>query len=523
MPLYHSHLGLFDFQAEGVARCYFDTDNLAVWSTGIGKTHLAMALSAILFEDAEIDHVVVVVEVNKLLDWVNDYKRFTDLSVLPYKGDPKRRERIRANLPQVLVGTYDTMRNDAASKGPTKRHDWVPGPLTQTLVGKRVLVVYDEVGRIGNRDSGIHKAQECLVKHLRRSAQTRTLGLTATPIDRDPVNVYDQSRIIVPGKLGTWESFRADHITSYDIFEKPNGFHNTGQADWDGHTPTIRVKLGSTLKVKQKSDPDVRDQFPKKVEEFEAIELGTKHLDFYRTVREAFYEQQWNPQEERRLFVLLRQIAGHPLALRSSQGELAQMIWEQIGDEGLRSMGAAKLDYLTKRLHMVCRDQGDKAIVFTFFGQSVLPIIHEHLRAHGFEVVVNHGQMKAEARQESIDALRYGKAQVFLSSDAGSRGLNLPEATYVFNYELPLAYANYVQRSDRVHRIDSLKESVVVESLIAAGTIEEPIADLVLRRNEWHDALVGDPLDDEDAEGAHLTAADRRRMIEFAKSRLLAA
>jgi SNF2 family DNA or RNA helicase len=523
--LYKSPIGLYDFQAIGVAQAYYELDTLAVWSTGIGKTHLAMATSALLFEDDLVDLVLVTCEVNKMGDWLRDMHTFTDLEAVHYKGDKRRRGKLRQAPPQVMIGTYETIRNDAAKPGPTKLHDYRPGPLCEALEGLRVLLVYDEVSRLGNRTSGVFRAQECLVKHLRkaRPGDTRTMGLTATPIERDPANVYNEGRIITPWTVGTVQEFTHDHVVAVDFFGNPCKFHNIGPDDWDGVTRTLKRKLSPALKIKSKSDPDVKDQFPKQVEEFEMVSLDSRHLDFYNTVRDAFYEQEWTPAEERRLFVVLRQIAGHPMSLLRSQGELAQAISGQVGEAGLHALGSAKLDYLLHRLDTVCNGQGEKAIVFTFFGQSILPLLHERIRAADLNVVVNHGQMSADRRYESIQALREGDAQVFLSSDAGSRGLNLPEATYVFNYELPLSFANYRQRNDRIHRIDSLAEIVVTESLIAANTIEEAIANMVLRRNEWHDILLGEQvLGDDDGEGAHLTADDRRKLIAFAKKRTVA-
>lgn len=514
--LYYSPRGLFEFQALGVARCYFERDSLAVWDTGIGKTHLAMALAAVLFEDDLIDQVVVAAEANKIRDWVEDFGRFTKIEADRYHGTKARREKMRAALPPVIVSTYETIRNDGASRGRSKNAHWIPGPLTEALVGKRVLLVFDEVTKLGNRGSGLYKAMETVLRELRKAnpEETRTLGMTATPIEKDPSNVFNQARLISPETVGTVAEFAKEHIAAYDIHDNPIRFKNIGAGDHEliPGQRTLKEKLAPLLQVKSKFDQDVKDQFPKQVEEFESVTLGAKHLDFYRTVEESFYEQEWSEMEERQIFGVLRQIAGHPMALSRSQGKIAQMITEQIGVEGLRALGCAKLDAVTEYLKTVVFGQGAKAIVFTFYGQSILHLIHEHLRINGFDVVINHGGMSTGARQESIHALRYGDAQVFLSSDAGSKGLNLPEATYVLNYELPLTYANYRQRNDRVHRIDSLAEIVVTRSFVAENTVEEAIVDLVMRRNKWHDLL----LSDEDEAGVHLSAADRKALIKMA-------
>jgi len=488
-----------------------------------------MALSCVLFEDNEIDHVVVVAEANKIKDWCIDYEMFTKITPTLYWGPAKKREKIRADLPQVIVTTYETAKADIAKPGRSKLAHWTPGPLTEALSGKRVLVVYDEVTKLRTRSSGLYQAQECLLRVLRKTGKARVLGLTATPIERNPENAYNIGRLIAPGVLGSVQDFEDDYVVR-DMFGNPH-FKNISDSD-QNRTPGVqplRQRFGSVLKIKSKNDPDVIDQFPRKVEEFDLVAMTPRQADFYHRVRDAFFEQEWTPGEQRQLFGVLRLIAGHPLALVRSQGKIAQALTEQVGVPGLMALGSGKQDALGRYLNTVVKGQGAKAIVFTFYGQTVLPVLHEFLRASGYEVVINHGQMTPTDRQRSIDAIRYGDAEIFLSSDAGSRGLNLPEATCVLNYELPVTFANYKQRSDRVHRIDSLAKIVTINSLIVLDSIEEVIGNMVLARNRYHDLLLGDEDEDghwTDAERLQMAstvigAADRRQMIERARERAL--
>ena len=103
---------------------------------------------------------------------------------------------------------------------------------------------------------------------------------------------------------------------------------------------------------------------------------------------------------------------------------------------------------------------------------------------------------------------------VFLTSDAGSKGLNLPEATYLLHYERPLTHSNFIQRSDRIHRINSMHESVYIYSFVTLGTIEEGLLNLNLRRNDWSDTLLGDDEVDSDE---FLSAQDRRDLLRVGR------
>jgi ATP-dependent RNA helicase RhlE len=178
-------------------------------------------------------------------------------------------------------------------------------------------------------------------------------------------------------------------------------------------------------------------------------------------------------------------------------------------------MGSAKLDRLVEYLEPLVKGQGAQAVVFTFFGQSLLPILLNRLEDEGYEVAINHGKMSHGARDRAQATFREGQAQIFLSSDAGQRGINLPEASYVCHYDLPLTYAGYTQRSDRVHRIDSFHPSITVMSFIARDTVEAGISDLVMKRNAWSDRLIdGDVGDDDDG---FVSVAHRREILKAAR------
>lgn len=515
--LYFSDRGLYDFQALGVAWCYERLDNLAVWDTGIGKTHLAMATAAMLFEDEALDHVLVICEKNKVEEWLEDFGKFTSLDATLYYGTPKKREKVRAAMPQVLISTYETARNDAGKlvkvEGrKSKRLD--PHVLTEALVGKRVMVVYDEMTKLGNRKSNNHKAHDLLVQTLRSAGvEVRVLGLTATPIERSPENFYNLGRIIAPDRMPTVAKFERDYIQARDIFGTPVRFQNLKRDGCaPGVTPFVDVMRPVVLR-KRKTDPDVIDQFPKTVEEVTYVELGQRHQEFYEAVKEVFEDA--DEMTQKVLFTTMRQIAAHPLALLQSQGKVAKTIVEQVGEEGLRALGSAKTDRLVEYLQPLVKGQGAQVVVFTFFGPSVIPHLQAALEAEGITCALNHGQMKDAERSRDKAAFKAGERDVFLTSDAGARGINLPEALYVVEYEMALTHANRTQRLNRIHRIDSTHPSVTFQTFIALNTVEEGIAQGVLRRNEWSDIL----LDDDDSGEEFFSAADRRRLLSIARAR----
>lgn len=491
------------------------------------NTHLAMAVACLLIEDNIIDHMLVVAEQNKVKDWANDdVPKHTDLTAGIYLGP--RRAKTLADPPQVIVTTYETFRNDVAKFRAKSNAIIGSGPLLEWMRSKRVLLVYDEITKLRGRTSKLHIAHDyALNRTLRRHGSwVRTLGLTATSVERSPEDIFNVARILAPDLAGTVEGFQQDYIAAWDIFGNPCQFKNifrpgNEKMPWDGYTTPLIEKLAPLVLRKRKSDADVRDQFPAMIEEPPTfVELGARHQDFYDAVEEEFADA--DPYEQRVVFGLLRQIAGHPRSLLRSQGKYARALVEMVGEDGLNAMGSAKEDHLIERIHRLGSQQG---VAFTFYGQSILPLLQERMQHEGISLVVNHGGLSPDQRYQAQQRFKAGDAQIFLSSDAGARGLNLGVGSWLCHYELPLLFSVFRQRSDRIHRIDSIHDSVNVESVIAARTIEDSVAEVLLKRNQWSDAIDHaihdeDYIEDADPTEGHLSAEARAALLRRARDRV---
>lgn len=521
-PLYHSHWTLPDFQALAAAYGYERAVNLYVYDTGIGKSHIAMVTAAMLFEDHKIDLVVLCAERNKLDpdEWPKDLANHTRLSWVKYHGvPPVKREKLRDERPQVLLSTYETIKLDAAQKvkEPNQRGRMIerlrPFVLTEWIAQfKSVLFVYDEITKLGNRKSDLHKAHEVMVNELRqRGVEVRISGLTATPVEKSPENLYNVGRILIPHAMPTVANLERDYVAAKDIFGNYSKWKNLTPEECEPGVTPFRDLFKSILLRKRKTDPDVIDQFPQTVEEPPLyVKPNDRHGDFYNTVRETFTTG--DEFEDRALITVLRQIAGHPMSLTLSQGKVATSIVEAVGEDGLRSIGASKVPRLIEYLQPIVKGQGAQVVLFSFF-TSVIHFVQKDLEEAGYTVAPFHGGMSVKDRAESKAAWKNGDYEILFSSDAGAKGINLPEGQYGLEYEYALTRANQVQRLNRIHRIDSKHPSVTFRSMILMHTVEEGLANSNLRRNEWGDKV----LDDEDAGENFITAKERRRLLAIGR------
>jgi superfamily II DNA/RNA helicase len=78
--------------------------------------------------------------------------------------------------------------------------------------------------------------------------------------------------------------------------------------------------------------------------------------------------------------------------------------------------------------------------------------LHRSLVRHGFSAIALHGDMDQHARTKALDAFRDGEAQLLVASDVAARGLDIPEVSHVFNFDVPHHAEDYVHRIGRTGR-----------------------------------------------------------------------
>lgn len=512
---FYSPVGLYPFQADDVARGYLRTDPgkdqglVVVWDTGLGKTIFGMALAALLFEDGAIDQVIVIAEKNKIVDWKNEFEQFTTLSAQTYHGANRQKRLAKAGIPHVLVSTYDTLRTDLVAHEQVpgrKSKKMVDGPLMATLAlrGKRTLWLFDEATALKSRGSLRHQAFAYVLKETRKAAWQRVFGLTATPTDRDIEDTYNLGRIAVTSRMPTVSAFEEEHTRGRD----PYGRYS--------YKPGASERFGEQFRpfclIKHKTDADVIAQFPQKVEKALWVPLESAHKQFHEAVRSMLFpeDEEITARQEELAWTIMRMTAGHPASHLHAGNEISKLIVEVMGAKALADIPSSKSIELINRLKPLVKGQGEQAIVFSFFGRSVLKVLGDDLRSAGFSVVEYHGGNSLGANEQSKNAFITGGAEILLASDAASQGLNLQNARYVFEYESALTYARRTQRINRVHRLGSNKGSVTCYTMIAEGTVEEGIARKMLKRNEDHDNVVGG-----DVEDGYVSAGERRRLLGF--------
>ena len=111
-------------------------------------------------------------------------------------------------------------------------------------------------------------------------------------------------------------------------------------------------------------------------------------------------------------------------------------------------------DHAVKRLALralVGRPDVKNGIVFCN-RKSEVDVVAKSLRKHGFDASPIHGDLEQSVRTRTLEAFRKGELKVLVASDVAARGLDIPDVSHIFNYDVPHHADDYVHRIGRTGR-----------------------------------------------------------------------
>jgi len=322
-------------------------------------------------------------------------------------------------------------------------------------------VVLDEAHTIKNTSSQVTKvAYKIDARHR--------LCLSGTPIENHLGELWSLFHFLMPGFLGTEESFT-------------RCFRNPIEKQRD---EGLRIRLAERVAplMLRRTKTLVAKDLPPKSEIVRTIELHPKQVELYEAVRAAV-SREVREEIERlgadrsRLLVLealmkLRQVCNHPQLLKLPSAR--------------RVKSSAKMDLLMEMVPSMVRE-GRRILIFSQF-TGMLSIIEAALAKEGIRQLVLTGQSKD--RGQLCDDFQSGKAPVFLISlRAGGTGLNLTAADTVIHFDPWWNPALEAQATDRAYRIGQMNP-VFVYKFITAGTIEEKILMLQQKKRALFEGIL---------------------------------
>ena len=110
---------------------------------------------------------------------------------------------------------------------------------------------------------------------------------------------------------------------------------------------------------------------------------------------------------------------------------------------------------------LIRRSEVNNGIVFCN-RKSEVDVVAKSLKTHGFDAAPIHGDLDQSVRMKTLAAFRAGELKLLVASDVAARGLDIPEVSHVFNYDVPHHADDYVHRIGRTGRAGRSGEAYMI-------------------------------------------------------------
>ena len=434
------------YQLEGLRWLHFLADaglgGVLADDMGLGKTlQILMHLLAEKAAQRLESPALVVCPTSVLGNWSEQAAQFVPgLRVLVLHGSQRSADFARIAEHDLIVTTYALLVRDRE----------------ELLKRRFALAVFDEAHALKNPAS-----QAAMVARAVRAG--RRLAVTGTPLENHLGELWAQFDCVLPGLLGTRETF-------VRCFRTPIEKH----AD-----PERQQRLNRRIApyMLRRSKESVAPELPPKTLIERRVELAGAQRELYETLRLAMHQRVREALDARGVarssivildaLLKLRQVCCDPRLVKLDRGR-----------RGTEPPASAKLALLMEMLDELL-DEGRRVLLFSQF-TGMLDLIEADLRKRDHAFVRLDGSTLD--RKTPIRRFQSGDVPLFLISlKAGGVGLNLTAADTVIHYDPWWNPAVENQATDRAHRIGQDKP-VFVYKLLCAGTVEEKIQQLQQRK-----------------------------------------
>ncbi len=424
---------LFPYQREGMLHLAFGERALLADEMGLGKTIQAIAACALLHRLGRANRVLVVTPASLKAEWEEQIRRFTDLPLRLVYGGRAARARLYADPapPFFTIANYEQVVADSLDLNERLRPD---------------IVVLDEAQRIKNWSTKTAQA----VKRLR---SRHAFVLTGTPIENRIDDLRSLMDFLDPALLGPLFRFNREYYT-FDDKGRPAGYKNLDR---------LRERVRPLILRRRKAD--VETELPDRTDRNLYVPLTPTMRDEYSACEKQVAElirkskrRPLTPREQDLLMILLnilRMICDSPSILKNNPCQ-----------------DCPKLEELARVLEESLSDPDVKVIIFSEW-EGMLAKVRAWAEKAGLGFAWHTGSVPQRRRRAEILVFREDPdCRLFLSTDSGSVGLNLQNASVVINCDLPWNPAKLEQRIARAWRKHQ-RRAVTVITLIAEKTIEQ--------------------------------------------------
>ncbi len=420
---------LLPYQLDGIAFAVGIGRAVIADDMGLGKTIQGIGVAELLSQDADISKVLIICPASLKSQWRLEIKRFADRSCQIVLGSAQERAAQYDNPCFFTVCNYEQVLRDILS---IERVKWD-------------LIILDEGQRIKNWETKTSQ----MVKALRSPF---ALVLSGTPLENRLEDLFSIVEFIDNRRLGPAFRFYNKYRVT-DEKGKLLGYKNLDD---------LRKKLRPVLlrRTRQK----VIKELPPRTTEIrripptdEQLELHNGHKRIVSAILSKKYISEMDLLRLQKALLMCRMAANSTFLVDKNPPGYS-----------------SKLDELDVLMDHLMSEEDRKILLFSEW-TTMLNLIEPLLNKRELNYVRLDGSIPQKKRQGLVHQFQNDPdCRLFITTNAGSTGLNLQAANTVINVDLPWNPAVLEQRIGRAYRMGQ-KRPVQIFLLVTEETLEESL------------------------------------------------
>lgn len=437
---------------------------------GLGKTIQGFSSCQALWEDGEIQKAFIVVPSSLKKKWQRDIKNLLGKDSLILEGPKDKRPKMYKEWMDsdqlFLIVSYDLL-----------KRDWKT--YIQNFIPKLYGIVFDEVQRLKNKSNQRSTALKEMASHPYCSAR---IGLSATYIETGLQDMFGAMYVVDEKVFG--ENFMSfcDKYLDISYMGKVVGATKEGV-----NLAREKMKYCSVRRRKPQVVDQLKAKLPKVNENTLWLDLSKTEKQLYNEILEGVTDKIYNLEKK-------GQVSN---AIAITQIQFLQQAVLSTEMFGYHKVSSTKIEALKEMLPEIIEE--NKVLIFCHF-RKFIDFLERDLKKVGIKCFAMHGQRKEgqdKNRQATVDKFSESSdTHVLIASDLLSEGIDCPAASYVINCDLLWNPAKMVQRAGRIDRLNQKANNLYIINLLAEGSIEEGMLEVVYDRYNLSLSVLDDGIEE---------------------------
>lgn len=478
-------LNMYPYQRIG-ANFLLDKQQAAVFDAcGLGKTIQLIGACCKLFEQKKAKRALIVTLSALKKQWSKEIEKFTHETGVSISGTNAQRLKLLSEFEQhnhrFCIVNYEMLRSEE---------------YRSLLLNMNFDVIcLDEAQKIktGVTDKTLRltPSQNAAAAFAFKHVPYRFMA-TATPVQGKAEEIFSLFYFLDPNILGEWESFKKHFCKSHPKY---------GITGYENMTKLYTI-ISKYFIRRTKEMPEIQQQLPAVSHNHVFLEMDDVQNKVHQSILEDLLDMRdqarsisgykfmqgksLSPDEQKTYYDNIIQglqticlaTCDSPQLLAKSNSNMAKKYIESINMTKYKN--APKLDQLLDLYEQIITEKDSKIVVFSRFERMI-----DLLSAIIPNSVVYHGQLSETIRQSNVQKFVTDPSiRCFLTTDAGSTGLNLQVANYAVHMDLPFDPTMIEQRNGRIDRSGSAFKNIQIYYYVMSDSYDEHLLSILDRKSD---------------------------------------